>query len=265
MERCLKSIVGLAQEIFVVDSYSTDKTLDIAGKYKANISQRPFKNQADQFNWALDNLDVKSDWILRLDADEYLTPELKLEISQVISGHQQESLPAVASQRRREHKSATAEVSGYYIKRRVYFLGRWMRHGGYYPAWFLRLWRKGAGRIEEREMDEHALLLRGKAAKLGNDFVDDNQNGLTAWMAKHNDYALREASEVIKGSRGQGGKRSFYYELPPFFRAFAYFIYRYFFRLGFLDGKKGFVFHFLHGFWYRFLIDAKIYEKRASK
>src|SRR3989344_7620469 len=117
LEKCLKSIAGLAREIFVVDSYSTDKTLEIAKRYSARIYQREFKNQADQFNWALDNLDVKSDWILRLDADEYLTPELKLEISQVISGHQQESLPAVASQRRREHKSATAEVSGYYIKR----------------------------------------------------------------------------------------------------------------------------------------------------
>ena len=248
LEKCLKSIAGLAREIFVVDSYSTDKTLEIAKRYSARIYQREFKNQADQFNWALDNLDIKSDWIFRLDADEYLTPELQKEIRNVLN-----------------NLTSSDDVSGFYMKRRVYFMGRWIRHGGYYPVWFLRLFRKNLGRSEEREIDEHVILNRGRAEYLENDFVDENKNGLKAWIAKHRNYALREAREVLAGNYGSGEKRSFYYKLPPFFRALLYWKYRYFIKLGFLDGIPGLVFHFLHGFWYRFLVDVKIYESRIKK
>ncbi|MEK7128915.1 MAG: glycosyltransferase family 2 protein, partial [Patescibacteria group bacterium] len=137
IERLLKNIGDWCDEIFVVDSYSTDKTLEIAEKYEAKIIQHPFENQAQQFNWALDNLDIKNEWILRLDADEYLTEELKEEISKEIS--------------------SSVEVNGYYIKRRVYFMGRWIKRGGYYPTWLLRLFRKGKARSEERQMDEHIV------------------------------------------------------------------------------------------------------------
>ncbi|MEK7076952.1 MAG: glycosyltransferase family 2 protein, partial [Patescibacteria group bacterium] len=106
------------------------------------------------------------------------------------------------------------------------------------------------------------LIVSGKTGKLKNDFVDDNKNGLQAWVAKHRNYALREAEDVLAGNYGLGKKRNLYYRMPPFLRVFGYYIYRYFFRLGFLDGIPGLVFHFLHGFWYRFLVDAKIYERR---
>ncbi len=255
LEQCLKSIAGLASEIFVVDSGSTDKTQEIAKHYGAEfIIHRDYKNQAQQFNWALDNLKIKGDWILKLDADEYLTPELKEEIEQVISGNQFEN-----------QRASVHAVNGYYIKRRVYFMGRWMRHGGYYPVWFLRLWRRGGAEIENKKMDEHAFLTKGEAGRLKNDFIDDNKKGLSDWIRKHNDYASREAEDVIAGVYAAGGKKTAYYKLPSFFRALGFYIYRYFFRLGFLDGKEGLIFHVLQCFWYRFLIDAKIWELNREK
>ena len=244
---CLKSVVGLTNNIFIVDSYSTDRTLEIAKKYKAEVIQHPFENQAQQFNWALDNLDIKNEWILRLDADEYITEDLKKEILEKLEN----GIPD--------------NINGFYIKRRAYFMGRWIRHGGYYPAWILRLFRKGKAKSEERAMDEHIVLLEGESGKLKNDFIDDNKKGLGKWVEKHNNYAQREADDVLRGDIGLGEKRKLYYKLPIFCRAFIYFVYRYFIRLGFLDGKEGLIFHFLQGFWYRFLVDAKIYEKELKK
>lgn len=255
---CLGSLKDFADQIFVVDSYSTDRTVEIATNYGAEVIQHPFENQAQQFNWALYTLQIKNDWILRLDADEYVTEALKLEIAQV--------LPAVPQ-----------DISGFFIKRRVYFMNRFIKHGGYYPTWLLRLFRKSAGRSEHRGMDEHIVLLRGHAVKLKNDFVHDNKRDLTDWTNKHNQYSTREVADVLdleQGNRGArvrlGGqparkrwfKEHVYLQLPLFVRPALYFFYRYVVRLGFLDGKEGLIFHFLQGFWYRFLVDAKIYEKR---
>lgn len=244
LERCLKSVGGLASQIIVVDSGSADDTVSIAKRLGAEVFTRPFVNQAEQFNWALDNLEIKGEWILKLDADEYLTPELADEIREVIG-------------------SASA-VNGYLIKRRVYFMGRWMKHGGYYPIWFLRLWRKGKGRSEDREMDEHMILTEGEAGRLKNDFVDDNLKGLKEWFERHKKYSEREARDVLKGGARNDSKRSFYYRLPTFLRPCLYFFYRFFIRLGFLDGKEGLIFHSLQGFWYRFLVDVKIFKARLK-
>ncbi|KKU14660.1 MAG: family 2 glycosyl transferase [Candidatus Jorgensenbacteria bacterium GW2011_GWA2_45_9] len=169
-------------------------------------------------------------------------------------------------------------VCGFYMKRRVYFMGRWIRHGGCYPIWLLRLFRNGAGRSEEREMDEHIVLGRGKTARLRNDFIDENLSDLRWWTDKHNGYSSREAEErtrnekasrntVVKGQAGRKRfiKNRFYAKLPLFLRSFAYFIFRYVFFGGFLDGKEGLIFHFLQGCWHQFLIDAKIFENRTKK
>lgn len=280
IERLLKNISDWVDEIFIVDSFSTDKTLEIAKEYGVRIFQHKFENQAQQFNWALDNLEIKNDWILRLDADEYLTEELKEEISFSLNP----LTPAYGGLRFRlgfgeKEISSSEEVNGFYIKRRVYFMGRWIKHGGYYPTWILRLFKKGKARSEQREMDEHIVLSEGTAGKLKNDFVDENLKDLEDWTNKHNKYSTREANErinmrianreaqVAKGIAGQTArkrwiKNNFYCRLPLFFRACLYFCYRYFFRFGFLDGKEGLIFHFLQGFWHQFLIDAKIYERR---
>ena len=241
LEQCLKSIADLVTEIIIVDSGSTDKTLEIAKRYGAKIYEHQFTNQAEQFNWALDNIDIKGEWIFKLDADEFVLPELRKEIEEILL-------------------NTSKDTNGFYIKRRVYFIGRWIKHGGYYPVWFLRLWRNGKGRVEDRKMDEHIVISGGESAKLKNDFVDDNQKGLKAWIEKHKKYASREAEEVYEEKYGKGSNRNFYYRTPAFLRVFLYFIYRYFFRLGFLDGIAGLVFHFLHGFWYRWLVDVEIFK-----
>jgi hypothetical protein len=192
-----------------------------------------------------------------MDADEYLLPELVEEIKGLLS-------------------APPPGIVGYFIKRRVMFMDRWIRHGTYYPVWFLRLWRKGFARYEQREMDEHAIL-NGEAGYLENDLVDHNLSGLGVWTEKHNKYAQREAAaylEHVKEAVSLGGgqaeskrwlKNNVYYRMPLFLRAFLYWFYRYFIRLGFLDGKEGMIFHFLQGFWYRFLIDAKICERKMKK
>ncbi len=273
LPRCLSSIKDFADEIIIIDSFSADNTKKIGESFGAKIYEREFKHQADQFNWAVDNLPIKNEWILRLDADEYLTEELKKEIA--------EKLPGVPE-----------SISGFFMKRRVYFMGRWIRHGGYYPTWLLRLFRKGKARSEYREVDEHIIILEGKSAKLKNDFVDDNQKPLENWIAKHNNYSTRETRErmsinskfpprkteqdspsqergvpvtshrsPVTGSPKRWIKDNLYSKAPLFFRSFCYFIYRYVFRLGFLDGREGLIFHFLQGYWHQFLVDAKIYER----
>jgi len=266
IEACLKSVYDWVDEIFIVDSYSTDKTLEIAKKYTDKIYQHEFKNYAKQFNWALENLPLKGTWIMRLDADEYVLSELKKEL--IAKLH-----------------NLDENIVGLYIKIRVYCLGRWIKHGDFYPIWLLRIWRKGKGCCEERWMDEHIKVNDGEYIFLENDFVHKNKKFLHWWIEKHNGYATREAIDILNLKYGffkQGViegdvagtqekrkrwiKEKIYTKIPLFIRPFLYFIYRYLFRLGFLDGKEGLIWHFLQGFWYRFLVDAKIYEiEKKSK
>lgn len=258
---CLDSVGGLADEVFVVDSGSEDGTRELAREKGAEVVEHPFENQAQQFNWALDNLGIDSAWILRLDADEYLLPQLRDEIIR--------ALPTLPN-----------EVTGLYMKRRVVFQGRWIRHGGYYPTWLLRLFRRGRGRSEMLEMDEHLVVTEGETRRLEHDFVDHNRKGLSFWTRKHENFAEREARVLLKRARNDGAaeerlrgeppertrwlKHNVYARFPPFLRAWLYFVYRYFFRLGFLDGREGLVFHVLQAFWYRFYVDAKLMEMRSS-
>jgi glycosyltransferase involved in cell wall biosynthesis len=263
LAHCLESVRGLARHVFVVDSGSTDRTVDIARRYGAEVFTHAFTNQAEQFNWALQNLPLESEWVLRLDADEYLSPELRDEIAR--------TLPALP-----------AEVTGLYLKRRMVFLDRWIRHGGYYPTWLLRLFRRGRAQSELAEMDEHIVLLEGESRRLAHDFTDHNRKGLSAWLIKHEAYASRQVRVLQRGQheRDTGGvapklfgsqterkrwlRHRLYGRAPLFTRAVLYFVYRYFIRLGFLDGLPGLVFHFLHAGWYFFYIDAKVYESRLA-
>jgi len=258
----LENVKDWIGEIIIVDSSSTDKTLEICRQYTDKIYQHPFENQAAQFNWALDHLPIGHDWVMRLDADELVTPALAMEICRVVP-----TLPD--------------DVSGIYLKRRIHFMGRWMRHGGLYPMWFLRIFRKEQGRYEEIT-EEHIVLRRGRAIRLENDFIDENRKGLTFWTDKHNHWAIGEMLDLM-ALRGWGSlpqetvspalfatqerrrrwlKRNVYARAPLFGRAFAYAFYRYVLRGGFLDGREGLIFHFLQGCWYRFFVDAKIYEAR---
>ena len=268
IERCIRSSKEICDEIFIIDSFSTDSTARIAENLGAKVLQHKWENNhAKQFNWGLDNLPIKTEWVLRLDADEYLTQELANEITQKLS-------------------TLNKDITGVILKRRVYFMNRWIKHGGYYPTYLLRLWRYGSGKYEERWMDEHVKLERGKTITFENDFVDDNLNNLTWWTDKHNNYATREAIDLLnikykfssaaglnaelsetQDKRKRWLKERLYTHIPLFLRPFFYFIYRYIFKLGFIDGIPGLIWHFLQGFWYRFLVDAKVYdiERRAKK
>lgn len=261
LPRCIASLEGLATDVLVVDSFSTDATLDVARSEGARVVQHPFVTQALQFNWALSQLDTDTDWVLRLDADEVLTPALAAEI--------RSRLPLVA-----------AEIDGLYCGRRMTFQGRLIRHGGVFPVRVLRLFRYGRGECEKRWMDEH-IKVSGPTADLQGEIIDDNLQPLTWWTAKHNSYASREAVDLLnldyhfmphdsvaglRGGKQAGVKRWLkevvYARLPGGFRALTYFIYRYVIRLGFLDGQAGTAFHVLQGFWYRYLVDAKVAEVR---
>jgi len=267
IKRCIESVKPFAKNIFVIDSYSTDNTVEIAKSLGAKVYQHKWpNNHAIQFNWGLDNCPIDTEWVMKMDADEYVLPELAEEIKN--------KLPKLDK-----------NINGIYIKRRVKFLGRWIKYGGYYPIWLLRIWKYKEGRMEERWMDEHIKLNNPKTVNFENDIVDENLNNLTWWTNKHNNYATREAIDLLNyiynfkkydevepdffGTQEQRKRwlKVKYAKMPLFTRPFLYFIYRYFIKLGFLDGKEGLIWHFLQGGWYRFLVDAKIYEiyKKAGK
>lgn len=260
IEHCLQSVSDLVDEIIIVDSFSTDKTIEICKKYTSKIFEHKFENQAKQFNWALDNVPVSNNWVMRLDGDEFLTGELKNELILLFN-------------------KTEKDFTGIYLKRRVYFMGRWIKHGDYYPMWFLRIFQKGKGKYEEIT-EEHIILSEGKTIKLKNDFIDYNRKGLSFWLEKHANWAVGEMYDTLALMKNEKMnakvideslfssqekqrrwlKNKIYAKSPLFIRAFLYFFYRYFVRFGFLDGIEGLIFHFLQGFWYRFYIDAKIYE-----
>lgn len=260
IEKCIRSLKNLPKRIVLIDSYSNDSTAEIARSLGAEVVEHPFESHAAQFNWALSNLELDTEWIMRLDADEELLPELV--------GELEDRLPNLPE-----------NVTGMILRRRVYFLGRWLKHGGKYPELLLRVFRLGHGRSEMRQMDEHLVVLDGETVTSQYDFLDNNQKSLEWWTAKHNWYSNKEVLDClgIDEDEAVGGgssskqarskrviKKHGYYKLPPFFRAHLYFIYRYYFRLGFLDGKEGKIYTFLQAYWYRFLVDAKLYECTKS-
>lgn len=261
IERCIRSLKPFVKDIFIVDSYSTDRTLEIAESLGAKVYQNKWVNYATQFQWGLDNCPIKTKWVMRMDADEYVEPELAQEIYKAIG-----ELPD--------------NIKGIYLKRKYYFQGKWIRWGGVYPLILLRIWQHGYGRIEQRWMDEHIILSEGDTILIekGN-IVDDNKNNITWWIDKHNKYATREMIDLmnikykffkeddtlLKMEDPQAKKKRFikekiYSKLPLGIRPTLYFFYRYFLRLGFLDGWQGFIFHFMQGYWYRLLVDVKCWE-----
>lgn len=261
IERCIRSLFPIASKIFIVDSFSTDRTVEIAKSLGAVVEQRKWENYADQFQWGLDNCGAEAEWVMRIDADEYLEPGLQQELVRIF--------PNIGVQ-----------IKGIYIRRKVFFYGKWIRYGGFYPHTLMRIWRNGKGRIEQRWMDEHIVLLPdAKTIMVKEHLVDDNLKGITFWINKHNSYASREMVDLLNNKYAllekdeslkaiddpqakwkRLMKDKVYSNLPVGLRAAVYFFYRYFFRLGFLDGSKGFLWHFMQGFWYRLLVDIKIME-----
>lgn len=261
LPRALDCVEHLAKEIFVIDSFSTDQTVAIARARGAVVLENKFINHAKQFQWAMENAPITAEWIMRLDADETIEPNLIAEI--------QTKLPSLPN-----------DIVGINLNRKHIFLGRWIRHGGRYPLRLLRIWRRGHGQVEDRWMDEHIVVSGGRTVTLDGGFADHNLNDLTFFIDKHNKYATREAIDVLnrkyglfdaRNELGSDGtsfqaatkrwiKNNIYNRLPFWLGPLGYFLFRYFFQLGFLDGREGLVYHFLQGFWYRFLVGAKIEE-----
>lgn len=252
LPECIESLQGLATEIYVIDSGSTDRTAAIAAERGARVLSHPFTNYSAQFNWALENIPSSAQWILRIDADERIGPRQRNELRAAL-------------------RESPEDVAGIEVSRRIRFLGRELRYGDTYPIWLLRVWRRGQGRCEDTWMDEHIMLRAGKVRRVQGDLIHDIPKDLTEWTLKHNWYASRECQDIrsreaAASLEGQAGmkrwlKKNVYLRFPLFYRAFLYWFYRYFLKFGFLDGTQGLIYHFLQGFWYRFLVDAKLYER----
>lgn len=259
IERALSSVAAFSDGCFVIDSGSTDRTCELAQASGATVLRNAWVNYATQFNWALDEVPRDTQWILRLDADEYVTPMLAEQITNFL-------------------KSAPEHIAGLVIPRRINFMGSPVRWGGIFPIHVVRVFRLGKGRCENRWMDEH-IIVDGNTSSLTGEIIDDNSNSLTWWTEKHNSYASREVLDLLNLEYGfmahetvatlsvsqRAGlkrwlKEHIYAKFPIGMRALFYFIYRYFLRLGCFDVREGTAFHILQGFWYRYLVDMKLYE-----
>ena len=268
LARCLESALRLTPNIVVVDCFSTDRTVEIAQSFGATVLQRAWDgSHSTQVNWALDqlaHLPTQAAWVMRIDADEVLTPEI---VSQI-----QSTLPTVAPQ-----------VNGISCIRKMTFQGKLIRFGGVGKNRVMRLFRYGFGQSESRWMDEH-IKIEGQTIALSGAMIDDNLRSLAWWIEKHNGYSSREAVDLLNleyqfsqqnsvaalSNSSIGLKRwikeNIYAKLPGGARSLAYFIWRYVFMLGFLDGSRGTQFHFFQALWYRYLVDCKVAEvKRYMK
>jgi len=254
---CLRS-VSWADEVFVVDSFSRDRTLEIARAHGANVVQHAFESYSRQKNWALETLPFRNEWVLILDADERVTPDLQCEIERVVT-------------------SGGDARDGYYLNRRVIFLGTWVRHAGWYPSWNLRLFRHQLGRYDDREVHEH-IVLNGRAGYLNADLLHADRRGLEAFVARHNRYSTLEAAARRKAERGAPDRarlpvsllaspvqrKRFLRErvwpnLPA--KPVVLFIYMYVLRRGFLDGRAGLALCVFHAF-QEFMVGLKLAELR---
>jgi glycosyltransferase involved in cell wall biosynthesis len=255
---CLGSLEQLDATVLVVDSGSTDRTCEIATGFGATVKQHPFIDYASQRNWAQHQLTPDVTWVLHLDADERLTGEITEEIRSVVAAD-------------------GAGVDGWYLRKRTVFLGKWIRHGGHYPSFHLRLFRPERGFCEERMYDQH-FLVDGQTAVLRNDYIDVVATDIDTWTLRHLRWAKAEAAEILSSNHGsrrvqpdrKGSpvqrrrwlREGVYYRAPLFIRAVGYWFYRYILRLGFLDGWQGFVFHLLQGLWYRTIVDLHLWLAR---
>jgi glycosyltransferase involved in cell wall biosynthesis len=261
LDRLLDNVLELTTKIYVVDSFSTDRTVSILENRNICYRQNNFINHSKQINFAIETNPFDVVWTLRIDADELLThsliEELKIKLLQFDD----------------------SSVNGFYLKRKVIFLGKELNFGNLNPMWLLRIWRNGQGYCNEKWMDEKIVLNNPNTLKLDHVFYDNNLNDLTWWTQKHNKYANREAIEILKEkylvNRSTAAKASnrdlvlfklktFYNQVPIFLRPILLFLYAYFFRLGFLDGKHGLVWNVLQVLWYRFLVDSKVFETQSK-
>ena len=259
IESCLRSVSEFCSRVAVVDSGSTDTTRETAKALGAEVYQHPFTYYAAQFNWGIENTNITTKWILRLDADERFTPEVCAHCQQLMAAH------------------ADDDVNGIVIESDFYFLGRLMKHGGSKKRKIM-LFKRGKGCIEDRKRDAHTILFEGKTVSIQERFLHYDFKDLASYIDRYNWYAIRElqdyqayragavydvnTDEKLRAHRKK--KFTVYYKAPMFLRAWLWFMYNFYLRGGFLDGREGYIYHYFESYWYRFLVDAKIYEQEKT-
>ncbi|UUM12845.1 glycosyltransferase family 2 protein [Clostridiaceae bacterium HFYG-1003] len=252
---CIDTIKAWVDRIVVVDSGSTDNTVELAKAAGADIFYHEWKHYADQFNWALDNVSIETKWVYRIDADERVPKELAEEIISEMRNHDND------------------DINGFLMNHTLYFLGRFLKHGGS-NLQKITVFKHGMGDFEDRAMGEHIVLKQGTTIILKNYCLHYDCKSLNAYIDKHNSYATREVFDYYERRRklneqaylyelAEKTKKlrdGVYYRLPKFFRARLYYWYRYYGQMGFLDGKPGKIYCYIQAYMYRYIIDAKIYE-----
>jgi glycosyltransferase involved in cell wall biosynthesis len=262
VERCLASVHGFADQLFVIDSESDDRTVEVARRFADEVHQLPYDHGRIIpwiFQWGLDHLPICNEWVLILEADQALTPELRTEIAAILAR------PGI-------------DEDGFTILRRQIFRGRRLRFGGYGGKRLLKLFRRSRGELDPLDQDTR-VYVRGAVGRLRAPLEEWNrkEDAILFYLQKHLRYAEAFAQEELARRRrglawkltprlfGTSDERSVwlkqrYYRLPLFLRPALYFFYRYILLLGVLDGKNGFVFHFLQAFWFRLVVDVRLEE-----
>ena len=265
IDACLRAVAGWALQVLVVDSGSTDDTLTIARKYGAEIFTHAFESHVRQWDWALRNLPIRGDWVMGLDADQVVSPELAAEMAELGSDR-------------------FKDVHGVYVIRRQIFRGQWIKHGGYYPKYLLKLFRPAFVITDDNDLVDHHFHVRGPVARLKYDLIEANrkEDDISFWIGKHNTYSKKLAVEEFMRRAGRRPDlidsswtgtpdqktlqmKKMWVRIPLYVRPFLYFLYRYFAQLGFLDGKEGAIFHFMHAFWFRLLVDIHLDDMLAAE
>lgn len=256
IKECILGIAKITDRIVVVDSYSDDDTIEIARKNGAEVYQHKFESYSKQYDYAVKIANVKTNWILRIDADERFTPELSNEVLKLTE------------------ENNNTDVTGIVLKYKIDFMGKILKYGGAYPWKKLAVYKTAVGHIEMRNMDEHILLDYGKVIETKNAGIHYAYRDLVYQTDKQNWYTTREMMDFIefennidkrKMNKRTWLKMNIYYKLPLGFRAWLVYIYKLYFKLGFLDGKEGRIYAFLGTYFYRYLVDAKIYEQKKMK
>lgn len=261
LARLLDSVKELQAPLFVLDSGSTDATLAVAKSYGATTLSHTFENHPRQWDFALKHFAILTPWVICLDADQIVTAGLKNKLLEFADGDYR-------------------EVNGIYFNRKNYFKGQWIKHGGYFPFYQIKMFRYGIGYSDLSEHMDHRFLTPGKTLIWKDGIIiEENlkENEISFWIAKHNRYSdlvAQEEVERMENLRQQGTKPNFWgapyertaflkkwwWKLPRYMRPAIYLTYRLIFRLGILDGRTGILFHFLQAYWFRLIVDVKIDE-----
>lgn len=261
LPRLLQSIADLNAPVFILDSGSTDSTLAIAGQFGAQTAQHPFVNHPQQWDQALKVFSIQTPWIICLDADQVVSETLKQKL-------------------RNFNSEDYANIDGIYFNRKFVFKSKWIKHGGYYPFYLLKMFRYGVGYSDLNENMDHRFVVPGNTTIWKDGIVlEENfkENKISFWLDKHNRYSdlvAQEEVERMRSMRAQTVKPIFFgspdertawrkqlwWKLPRYMRPVLYLTQRMIFQLGFLDGRTGIIYHFLQSFWFRLIVDVKIDE-----